>query len=100
MWVLWELAYIPIVCWTPLKTRTEAGKGYYEGLYGNGDGPINEFTANNNGIMLEALLFKKGGKLLQFSQRQSKKPRFRPSLWDKKLVDLFGTNNGRAIARS
>jgi hypothetical protein len=63
-------------------------------LYENGDGPINEFTANNNGIMLEALLFKKEGKLLQFSSDNPKNRDFAPSLWDKKLVDLFEPNNG------
>jgi hypothetical protein len=44
-----------------IENANEEGKGYYEGLYENGDGPIKEFTANNNGIMLEALLFKKEG---------------------------------------
>ncbi|MCS5873686.1 DUF3131 domain-containing protein [Klebsiella pneumoniae subsp. pneumoniae] len=43
----------------------------------NGDGPINEFTANNNGIMLEALLFKKRRQTAAVFQRQSEKPRFR-----------------------
>ena len=84
---------IPIVCWTPLKTRTKREKGYYEGLYENGDGPINEFTANNNGIMLEALLFKRRKTAAVF-QRQSENRDFAPSLWDKKLVDLFEPNNG------
>ncbi|MCS5969579.1 hypothetical protein LNP26_28770 [Klebsiella variicola subsp. variicola] len=44
--------------------------------------------------MLEALLFKKEGKLLQFSRDNPKNRDFAPSLWDKKLVDLFEPNNG------
>ena len=31
---------------------------YYEGVYENGKMPIKAFTANNNGIMLESLLYK------------------------------------------
>ncbi|MGP4128367.1 DUF3131 domain-containing protein [Pantoea tagorei] len=46
-------------------------KGYYEGLYENGDGPIKEFTANNNGIMMEALLFKKRGQIAALQQQRS-----------------------------
>lgn len=58
MWVLWNSPYTDRLL-DAIENANEAGKGYYEGLYENGDGPINEFTANNNGIMLEALLFKK-----------------------------------------
>ena len=93
MWVLWNSPYTDRLL-DAIENANEAGKGYYEGLYENGDGPINEFTANNNGIMLEALLFKKEGKLLQFSSDNPKNRDFAPSLWDKKLVDLFEPNNG------
>lgn len=71
MWVLWNSPYTDRLL-DAIENANEAGKGYYEGLYENGDGPINEFTANNNGIMLEALLFKKEGKLLQFSSDNPK----------------------------
>ena len=93
MWVLWNSPYTDRLL-DAIENANEAGKGYYEGLYENGDGPINEFTVNNNGIMLEALLFKKEGKLLQFSSDNPKNRDFAPSLWDKKLVDLFEPNNG------
>jgi len=43
--------------------------------------------------MLEALLFKKEGKLLQFNSDNPKDRNFAPSLWEKKLVDLFEPNN-------
>lgn len=59
MWVLWNSPYTDRLL-DAIENANEAGKGYYEGLYENGDGPIKEFTANNNGIMLEALLFKRG----------------------------------------
>lgn len=61
-----------------IENANEEGKGYYEGLYENGDGPIKEFTANNNGIMLEALLFKKEGKLLAFNTDNPKSKDFAP----------------------
>lgn len=76
-----------------IENANEEGKGYYEGLYENGDGPIKEFTANNNGIMLEALLFKKEGKLLAFNTDNPKSKDFAPSLWDRKLLDQFEENN-------
>ena len=44
----------------------DAKKGFYEGIYENGKGPIRTFTANNNGIVLECLLYKVQGKLLKF----------------------------------
>lgn len=40
-------------------------KGFYEGIYENGMGTIKIFTANNNGIILEALAYKKDGPLLK-----------------------------------
>ncbi|MGS7256676.1 DUF3131 domain-containing protein [Enterobacter hormaechei] len=92
MWVLWNSPYTDRLL-DAIENANEAGKGYYEGLYENGDGPIKEFTANNNGIMLEALLFKKEGKLMQFNSDNPKDPHFAPSLWEKKLVDLFEPNN-------
>ena len=38
--------------------------GMYEGLYENGQGRVEIFTANNNGIILTALLHKVQGKIL------------------------------------
>lgn len=92
MWALWDSPYTDRLL-TTIENANEQDKGYYEGLYENGDGPIKEFTANNNGIMLEALLFKKEGKLLQFNSDNPKSREFAPSLWEKKLVDMFEENN-------
>lgn len=92
MWVLWNSPYTDRLLNT-IENANEEGKGYYEGLYENGDGPIKEFTANNNGIMLEALLFKKEGKLLAFNTDNPKSKDFAPSLWDQKLLDQFEENN-------
>lgn len=94
MWALWESPYTDRL-FDAIENADEQGKGYYEGLYENGDGPIKEFTANNNGIMLEALLFKKQGKLLQFNSNDPRKKGFAPSMWEKRLVDTFEENNGR-----
>ncbi len=94
MWVLWNSPYTDRL-FKAIENANEAGKGYYEGLYENGSGPIKEFTANNNGIMLEALLFKKSGKLLRYNTDNPKDKNFAPSLWEKKLVDLFEENNAR-----
>ncbi|YCI31195.1 DUF3131 domain-containing protein [Erwinia sp. PK3-005] len=94
MWALWDSPYTDRLLDT-IENADEEGKGYYEGLYENGDGPIKEFTANNNGIMMEALLFKKEGKLLKFNTDNPRKPDYAPSLWERRLVDLFEPNNGK-----
>lgn len=92
MWVLWNSPYTDRLFDT-IENADEKDKGYYEGLYENGDGPIKEFTANNNGIMLEALLFKKEGKLLRFNSNDPRKASYAPSMWEKRLVDIFEPNN-------
>ncbi|RRZ92241.1 DUF3131 domain-containing protein [Erwinia sp. 198] len=94
MWVLWDSPYTDRLL-DSIENAQEQGKGYYEGLYENGDGPIKEFTANNNGIMLEALLFKKEGKLLRFNSNDPRKSDYAPSIWEKRLVDNFEDNNTR-----
>ncbi|PPC63991.1 hypothetical protein C1Y41_04940 [Pantoea sp. ICBG 1758] len=94
MWVLWNSPYTDRL-FDAIENADEKDKGYYEGLYENGDGPIKEFTANNNGIMLEALLFKKQGKLLRFNTNDARSRSYAPSLWEKRLVDLFEENNTR-----
>ena len=76
MWVLWNSPYTDRLLNT-IENANEEGKGYYEGLYENGDGPIKEFTANNNGIMLEALLFKKR-KTVGLQYRQPEEQGFCP----------------------
>ena len=57
MWSLWQSPYTDRLL-DVIENASEKTKSFYEGLYENGAGPIREFTANNNGIMLEALLFK------------------------------------------
>jgi hypothetical protein len=63
MWVLWDTPYTDIL-YEAVSGLFEPKSGYYEGLYENGSGPITTFTANNNGILLAALLYKAQGKLL------------------------------------
>ena len=41
------------------------GLRYIEGIYENGSGPIQQYTAINNGIMLETLYFKLNGPILE-----------------------------------
>jgi hypothetical protein len=77
LWAIWETAYTDLL-FSTIAGLYDPQKGYYEGLYENGTGVIKTFTANNNGIMLEALLYKVQGKLLRFSNRQS--------LWDKVIA--------------
>jgi hypothetical protein len=64
LWVLWPTEY------TDVLFRTIAGayderRGFHEALLENGKGPIRAYTANNNGIMLETLLFKATGVLVR-----------------------------------
>lgn len=94
MWTLWNSPYTDRLFDT-IENATEKGKGYYEGLYENGSGPIHEFTANNNGIMLEALLFKKEGNLLKLRAQNSQASDFVPSIWNQKLLNVFEENNKR-----
>jgi hypothetical protein len=94
MWALWDSPYTDRLM-DAIENASEHDKGFYEGLYENGDGPIKEFTANNNGIMLEALLFKKEGKLLRFNSNDSRNKNYAPSMWEKRLVDVFEENNTR-----
>jgi hypothetical protein len=76
-------------------TMYDPKKGFYEGVYENGKGPINIYTANNNGIILESLLYKSEGKLLRFN------PKPVPSLWDKTLKEcpLEAQNRGQCMRK-
>lgn len=88
MWVLWDSPYTDLLA-NHIWHQYVPEKGYYEGVYENGKGPIKTFTANNNGIMLEALLFKAKGKLLNFNQ--ANKPV--SSLWEKTITDSYNGEN-------
>jgi hypothetical protein len=66
MWVLWKSEYTDRL-FTAIVSQRDPQRGFFEAILENGKGPIRAFTANNNGIMLEALLFKAQGKLLRWS---------------------------------
>ncbi len=79
IWAIWDTEYSDLLFDT-VAGLYDPEKGYYEGLYENGKGVINTFTANNNGITLEALLYKVQGKLLKFSDNANSK-------WDSTLAN-------------
>jgi hypothetical protein len=86
MWVLWKSEYTDLLFKTIVNTY-DPQKGYYEAILENGKGPIKAFTANNNGIMLEALHYKAKGKLLKWGG----KDRSARGLWEKTLDNAYGT---------
>ncbi|HSV82802.1 MAG TPA: DUF3131 domain-containing protein [Ramlibacter sp.] len=75
MWVLWRSEYSDRL-FDAIAGQSDPARGFHEGIYENGKGPIRAFTANNNGIMLEALLYKAQGKILKWGPP-------RESLWDR-----------------
>lgn len=84
MWVLWKSEYTDRL-FEAIATQSDPSRGFHEGILENGKGPIRAFTANNNGIMLEALLYKAQGKILRWGPP-------RESLWDR--------NGGAARAKA
>jgi hypothetical protein len=88
LWAIWNTPYTDLL-WQTIANLYDPAKGYYEGVYENGKGPIKAFTANNNGIILETLLHKKEGKLLKAKKRAS--------LWDTVMADEFARDqeNGK-----
>jgi hypothetical protein len=94
MWVLWDSPYTDLLG-EAIWNQNVFEKGYYEGIYENGSGPIKTFTANNNGIMLESLLYKVEGKLLQFNRTDPQYKKRAPSTWDRTLTDPFDVSNRR-----
>jgi hypothetical protein len=84
LWAIWETPYTNLLFETMVNLY-DPQQGFYEGLYENGRGAIQAFTANNNGIMLETLLHKVQGKLLRFrtpagSQQPKSRSQCAPSL--------------------
>jgi hypothetical protein len=63
MWALWESYYTDIL-YDAVIELYDPERGFYEGLYEGGSGHIEIQTANNNGILLAALLHKVQGKIL------------------------------------
>ncbi|HSG40460.1 MAG TPA: DUF3131 domain-containing protein [Thermoanaerobaculia bacterium] len=64
LWALWDTDYTTLL-FDHVAPHFAPGRGYYEGIFEDGRGPIPALTANNNGIILSTLLFKVQGPLLQ-----------------------------------
>lgn len=64
LWALWETDYTDLLFET-VADLSVPERGFYEGIYENGNGFIPLQTANNNGIILAALLYKVQGPILQ-----------------------------------
>lgn len=64
LWALWETDYTDLLFET-VADLSDPDRGFFEGLYENGNGYIPLQTANNNGIILAALLYKVQGPILQ-----------------------------------
>ncbi len=63
MWALWPNSYSDNLFEKIINAR-DPDSGFYEGIL-EGGGPIRAYTANNNGIILETLLFKAKGPLIR-----------------------------------
>jgi hypothetical protein len=80
MWILFDNRYgrrLEEAIWGLYDTE----KGFYEGYYEADGRKIETFTANTNGIILEALLYREQGKLLRVTDP--------PSLWNEVPNDEF-----------
>lgn len=62
MWALWPNSYSDLLFEKTINAR-DPDRGFYEGIL-EGGGPIRAYTVNNNGIILETLLFKAKGPLI------------------------------------
>lgn len=62
-WALWETEYTDVL-YEAMIELYDPENGMYEGLYERGQGRVSIFTANNNGIILTALLHKVQGTIL------------------------------------
>lgn len=78
LWAVWKTDYTDLL-FSKFANVYDPEKGFYEGVYENGSGVIDKFTANNNGVILEALLYKVQGKLLRFSGQSG--------LWEQTIAD-------------
>jgi hypothetical protein len=67
LWVLWNTPYTDLL-FSVVSSMHDPQKGFYEGRYEKSGERINTFTANTQGIILEALLYKVQGKLLRFGK--------------------------------
>jgi hypothetical protein len=64
LWALWDTDYTDLL-FDSVADLSDPDQGFYEGLYENGNGYIPLQTANNNGVILAALLYKVQGPILQ-----------------------------------
>lgn len=79
LWALWDSSYTDLLF--DAVSHLYNDKGFFEGRYENGGGAIQAYTSNNNGIILESLLYKAQGKLLKFTGHSS--------YWDTVVNDEF-----------
>jgi hypothetical protein len=63
MWAMWETPYTDVL-YEAIIELYDPENGMFEGLYEQGQGRVVIYTANNNGIILTALLHKVQGKIL------------------------------------
>ncbi|GAA0399857.1 hypothetical protein GCM10009133_05860 [Cocleimonas flava] len=57
------------VLFNKVKSAYDPKKGWYSGIYENGEGYNSSTTANTNGVILSALLYKKYGSMHQICQK-------------------------------
>lgn len=63
LWALWDTEYTDVL-YEAMIELYDPENGMFEGLYERGQGRVEIFTANNNGIILTSLLHKVQGKIL------------------------------------
>ncbi|MCX7560506.1 DUF3131 domain-containing protein [Sulfitobacter sp. F26204] len=63
LWALWDTEYTDVL-YDAIIELYDPENGMYEGLYERGQGRVEIFTANNNGIILTSLLHKVQGTIL------------------------------------
>jgi len=72
-----------------LKTQVESAydpkKGWYSGVYENGNGYNKATTANTNGIVLSTLLYKKYGSIYELCNACGRKLKLDPSIYQHQL---------------
>jgi hypothetical protein len=72
LWALWDTDYTDLL-FDSVADLSEPDMGFYEGLYENGNGYIPLQTANNNGVILAALLYKAQGPILQKTNKNTQR---------------------------
>ncbi|QDA35918.1 DUF3131 domain-containing protein (plasmid) [Paracoccus liaowanqingii] len=85
LWALWDTPYTDMI-FDLIKPQFDPELGFYEGIFEEGGEPIRTQTSNNNGIMLETLLFKTEGPLLKDLTRV-------PTAWTQGVDDSMAKAN-------